>query len=132
MTETADPPGMTDAEFKVIREYLGLTGDWIAAHVGVDPRTVRRWEQGIRPIPDMARLAIEQLAQDTSKSTNSLIEELRDLPEPAILTYRGDEDYQAHHPESPFSASWHRAVIARVAQEVPALSIVFRGPPVSE
>src|SRR5690606_40083818 len=47
-----DPPGMPDdermtpAEFRVVREFLGLTPEWLAAHLGVSGRTVRHWEQG--------------------------------------------------------------------------------------
>lgn len=126
-----DPPAMpedermTDAEFRVVREFLGLTGDWLAGHLGVEPRTVRRWEQGKYPIPDGVRLAIETLEQDTAQFVTAVIDHLMDLPEPGVVTYRTDAEYHAAHPEIPFPASWHRAVIARVAQEVPGLPIVY-------
>lgn len=32
---------------------------------------------------------------------------------------------RAAHPESPFPASWHRMVVARIAQEVLALAIAY-------
>src|SRR5690606_819281 len=57
-----DPPGMPDdermtpAEFRVVREFLGLTPEWLAAHLGVSGRTVRHWEQGKYAIPDGVRL----------------------------------------------------------------------------
>lgn len=126
-----DPPGMpedermTDAEFKVVREYLGLTGDWLAAHLGVSPRTVRHWEQGKYAIPDGVRLALEELEQHTAEAVGQAVEQLMDLPDPGVITYRSDEEYHAAHPEAQWPASWHRAVIARVAQEVPALSIAY-------
>lgn len=131
MTYT-DPPGMpedermTDAEFKVVREFLGLTGDWLAAHLGVSGRTVRHWEQGKYPIPDGVRLAIEDLEARTGEFVAGAIEKLMDLPDPGVITYRNDAEYHAAHPESPFPASWHRAVVARVAQEVPALVIAYQ------
>lgn len=131
MTEYTDPPGMpadermTAAEFKVVREFLGLTGDWLAAHLGVSPRTVRHWEAGKYDIPDGVRLAIEQLEHDAGEFIGGVAEKLMDLPDPGVVTYRDDAEYHAAHPESPFPASWHRAVVARVAQEVPGLSIVF-------
>lgn len=131
MPEYTDPPGMpedermTDAEFRVVREFLGLTGDWLAAHLNVTGRTVRAWEQGKYPIPDGVRLAIEQLETDTGEFVSGVIEKLMDLPDPGVITYRTDADYHAAHPESPFPASWHRAVVARIAQEVPALAIAY-------
>lgn len=131
MPEYTDPPGMpedermTDAEFRVVREFLGLTGDWLAAHLNVTGRTVRAWEQGKYPIPDGVRLAIEQLETDTGEFVSSVIEKLMDLPDPGVITYRTDVEYHAAHPESPFPASWHRAAVARIAQEVPALAIAY-------
>lgn len=130
-TGYTDPPGipederMTDAEFKVVREFLGLTGDWLAAHLSVSPRTVRHWEQGKYPIPDGVRLAIEDLEVQTGAFVTGCIEQLQDLPDPGVVTYRSDEEYHAAHPEIAFPASWHRAAVARIAQEVPGLAIVY-------
>lgn len=126
-----DPPGMpedermTDAEFRVVREFLGLTGDWLAAHLGVSPRTVRHWEQGKYAIPDGVRLEMEDLERRTAEFISGIIPQLMDLPDPGVLTYRTDAEYHAVHPEVPFPASWHRAVVARIAQEVPALTIAY-------
>ena len=127
----ADPPNMpgdermTDAEFKVVREFLGLTGDWLAAHFDVNPRTVRSWEQGKYPIPDGVRLELEDLERRTGEFVSALIEKIMDLPEPTVVTYRNDAEYHDAHPDVPFPAAWHRAVVARIAQEVPGLVIVY-------
>lgn len=116
---------MTPAEFKVVREWLGLTGDWLAEHLGVSPRTVRHWEQGKYAIPDSVRLRIEDLEARTAQFADGIAEQLMDVPDPAVITYRDDDEYHAAHPDITFPASWHRAVIARVAQAVPGLSIVY-------
>lgn len=127
----SDPPGMPDdermtpAEFKVVREFLGLTGDWLAAHLGVSPRTVRHWEQGKFAIPDGVRLTIEALEARTGAYVAQCVVKLMDLPDPGVVTYRDDVEYKAAHPNAEFPASWHRAVVARIAQEVPGLSIAF-------
>lgn len=131
MPEYIDPPGMpedermTDAEFRVVREFLGLTGDWLAAHLGVTGRTVRAWEAGKYPIPDGVRLEMEDLEARTGQFVSGIVEKLMDLPDPGVLTYRTDREYHAAHPDIPFPASWHRAVVARIAQEVPALDIAY-------
>ncbi|KUJ65460.1 hypothetical protein ACZ90_48050 [Streptomyces albus subsp. albus] len=119
---------MTPAELKVVREFLGLTGDWLASHLGVSPRTVRHWEQGKYPIPDGVRLEVEDLERRTGEFVSGIIEQLMDLPDPGVLTYRDDAEYHAAHPEIPFPASWNRAVVARVAQEVPGLRIAYPDP----
>lgn len=131
----ADPPDMPadermgPAEFRVIREFLGLTGDWLAAHLGVSGRTVRHWEQGRYPIPDGVRLEIEDLEQRTGEFVGGCVRKLIDMPDPVVVTYRSDDEYHQANPDVGFPASWHRAVVARIALEVPGLSIVY-GPDV--
>lgn len=126
-----DPDGMpaaermTDAEFRVVREYLGLPQDWLAAHLQVTERTVRRWEAGTSLIPDGVRLELEDIEARTGEFISRVIDSIMDVPDPVIVTYRSDDDYRAAHPDQPWPASWHRAVVARVAQEVPALGIEY-------
>lgn len=133
--EHTDPPGMpddermTDAEFRVVREYLGLTGDWLATHLGVTARTVRHWEHGKYPIPDGVRLAVEDLEERTAQFVAAVVKELLDVPDPVVVVFRTDAEYHRAHPEIEFPASWHRAVVARVAQEVPGLGIAYLPPP---
>lgn len=127
----ADPPGMpedermTAAEFQMTREFLGLSGPWLAKHLGVSYKTIQHWQTGKYPIPDGVRLEIEDLEQRTGTYIGMLVEQLMDVPDPVVVTYRTDEEYAAADPSSPMPASWHRMVIARVALEVPALSVVY-------
>ncbi|MFD7712800.1 helix-turn-helix domain-containing protein [Streptomyces sp. NPDC059786] len=121
----AEARTMTPAEFRVVREFLGLTGAWLAVHMGVSPSTVDAWERGEEPIPGAARLALADLERLTGEFVAKAVDSLRDLPEPGIVTYRNDAEYRAAHRESGYPAAWHRAVVARVAQEVPGLSIAY-------
>lgn len=51
---------MTPADFKSIRESLGLSAQWLADAVHVDQRTVRRWEDGEIPLrEDVVRVLTE-------------------------------------------------------------------------
>jgi len=117
---------MSPAELKVVREFLGLPGDWLADHVKVSARTVRHWEQGRYPIPDAVRLAVEDLEARTGAFIAAIVDALMDVPDPTVITYRTDTDYRREHPEIDFPASWHRAVVARVALEIPALQVTYR------
>jgi len=121
---TADDP-MTAAEMRVVREYLGLTTRWLADHLQVAERTVHRWENAQSPIPDGVRVAIELLEQATARHVSAAVAACNDAGDPALATYRTDQDYRRHHPEQPWPAGWHRAVCARVAQEVPGLAIDY-------
>lgn len=86
---------------------------------------MRHWEQGKYAIPDGVRLAMEDLEARTGEFVSGAVEKLMGLPDPGVVTYRTDAEYHAAHPEVPFPASWHRAVVARIAQEVPALEIAY-------
>ncbi|MEV6219882.1 hypothetical protein [Nocardia sp. NPDC051833] len=119
---------MTAAEFKVVREFLGLTTRWLADELGIQERTVQRWDGGQSTVPEWARERIEAIETETAELVSASIDHLSDARDPGILTYRSDNDYRSHHPELRWPASWHRAVIARVAQEVPGLAIEFWRP----
>jgi hypothetical protein len=93
-----DDERMTAAELTVVREFLGLTGDWLAHHLGVSPRTVRHWEEGKYAIPDGVRLEIESLKARTGEYVSGIIDEIADLPDPVLESYRTDEAYHAAHP----------------------------------
>lgn len=114
---------MSDAEFRVLRESLGLTGDWLAEHLGVSPRTVRHWEQGKYTIPYGVAKELRRLEEETAglvkETAAELLEAYKTGPAPELVVYRTDEDYLASGPEPARSASWHRAFVARVAQQVP-------------
>ncbi|GAB3214299.1 hypothetical protein GCM10027294_53570 [Marinactinospora endophytica] len=130
MSTYSDPSGMPEdermrgVELKMVREWLAVSGQWLADYLGVNPRTVRSWEAGRDPIPDGVRLAVEDLEAQTAEIVGRLAETLIDKPEPAVLTYQTDEQYREREPDAPWPASWHRRVVARAAQEVPGLVIV--------
>ncbi|MFB4280872.1 helix-turn-helix domain-containing protein [Nonomuraea sp. MTCD27] len=128
MTAYTDPPGMpedermTDAELKVVREYLGLSLQWLADHLAVSLRTVQHWEQGKYAIPDGVRIAIEALEVTAGQQVTAIVGMLNDAPDTVMAIPRTDADCP---PECPWPPSWHRAIAARAAQEVPGLSIVY-------
>lgn len=129
-TQYTDPDGMpedermTGIELKMIREWLGVSGDWLAEKLNVTPRTVRHWEAGRNAIPDGVRLEVERMEVLTAQAVTAGIEALMDLPEPTVMTYYSDEQYHERDPDAGWPASWHRRVVARIAQEVPGLVIV--------
>lgn len=133
MMEYTDPPGMPDdermtaAELRVMREFLGLSPEWLADHLQVSGRTVRHWEAEKYTIPDRVRLEVEDLERRTGEFIDGCVDQLMDIPDPGVITYRTDTEYHEAHPDVLFPASWHRAVVARIAQEVPALAIAYAG-----
>jgi transcriptional regulator with XRE-family HTH domain len=122
---TTDPRQLSAAAFRVTREHLGLTVDWVADRMGVQPRTVHRWEAGASPVPEGVRIELEDLATAASDTVAEWVAKLRGQDQPSIRTYRTDADYRRRVQGGRLPASWHRAVVARVAQEVPGLAITY-------
>ena len=116
---------MSGAELRCLREWLGLTTRWLADHLGVAERSVHRWESGIREVPEGVAAEALRLSEITYGVLNGLIDQLLDVPEPGVYTYMSDADYRSHHPEQDWPASWHRALCARLADEVPGLRITY-------
>lgn len=65
------------------------------------------------------------MEQDAARTVDAGVKQLLDVPDPAVVTYATDEQFHAAHPEITYPASWHRAVVARIAQEVPGLVITY-------
>jgi DNA-binding transcriptional regulator YiaG len=56
---------MTGNEARAIREGMGLSRPKLALHVGVDPSTIRRWEErGSHQVPRMYALALRWLLHE--------------------------------------------------------------------
>lgn len=120
---------MSAAEFRCLRDWLGLTAQWLADHLEVSPRSVQRWDDGSSPVPAGVADELLRLSEVTYDVLDGLVEKLLDATDPGVITYRSDADYHRHHPEVDWPASWHRALCARLADEVPGLRIEFWGRP---
>ena len=57
---------MTPREFRDNRLALGLSTEQLAERLGVDPRSVRRWQNGHGPIPGPVIIALRFLASHLS------------------------------------------------------------------
>ncbi|GAA0500841.1 hypothetical protein [Streptomyces olivaceiscleroticus] len=125
--DLADEDPLTAAEVRIAREYLGLTGDKMAEKLGVNPRTLRSWEQGRDPIPGRLRPEIAELKAATDAAVAKLVAGLEDADDNTLITYQTDEEYkEAIRGTSwtegwySWSASWHRRVCARAAEQTGA------------
>ncbi|MGW3563518.1 helix-turn-helix domain-containing protein [Streptomyces sp. NPDC000941] len=116
--ELAEDDPLNPAELRAAREYLGLTGDHLAKLLGVNPRTVRSWEQGRDPIPGDKRPEIAELKAATDKAVAEMVEAWAEGA--PLITYRNDDEYLAAHRGGRWTASWHRRVCARAAEQTGA------------
>ncbi|WP_278314982.1 helix-turn-helix domain-containing protein [Lolliginicoccus levis] len=125
-----ETPRMTGARLRVLRERLGLPVEWLAERLGVNARTLERWEHERNPIPDGVAREVEALDRQATSIITATVSGLREDDEPIIETYRTNDGYRAHEPGTDWPASWHRALAGRIAERVPGVAIVYRdGPP---
>lgn len=126
MTSDTTTTPMTAAEFRIARERLGVTGDWLAGQLGVEPRAVRRWESGDRVIVEERAQQIRQIIEATDTFIEQIVDELEASGERDIVTYPSDKAYRAEHPDLIWPASWHRAAMGRVAELVEGAPVRIR------
>lgn len=122
---------MTGAELRTVREFLGLSTNWLAQYLEVGERKIMRWEAAEVPIPDGVAAQVDDLYEEAATIVSRLVGKYRALVKAndgndvEILTYRTDEDYWAVIGDAKFPARWHRMLCARVAEQVPGLVVVY-------
>lgn len=116
---------MNGAEFKVLRESLGLSLAWLSARWGLaSERGPKRWQEADRPIPEDRAADMERIAAHADGLVEwQLTELLTDAAgDRRLLVPRVDAD----SPDE-FPASFYRAVAARVSWELEGrLKIEYR------
>ena len=118
--------GMTAAEFRCLRESLGLTRVQAADLLRVAERTVRRWELGEVAVPDGVAAELWRIVTHTGNVRDEAVNDANEsLTDPVVVVFRSDEDLWYARPSMRgWPASWHRVIAARVAVETGA-RIVF-------
>lgn len=112
---------LTAAEVRAIREGLGVTADWLADHLGVQTRTVQRWEAGANQVKPFAVDAVLMLESQATEQVAEHVEALRGSRLPPVLAIEDTE----HGEDWPHG--WQRMIAFRVRQQVPGLRIVDAG-----
>ena len=129
---------LTAAEFKTLREHLGIPGEWLARRFGVSDRSVRHWDSGKYPVPERISRWLRWLAEDTEVTVSWIAERLETSPESErlLVTYRNDEEldagaaddpYRGLYPDDDLPSAWHRRMAARVAERVSGLRLIYPG-----
>lgn len=113
--DLAIPP--TAADVLVARERLGLTPEHLARLLDVTPETVTGWERGgIDDLPVPERLRVLGQLEELEKATAEAVEDIyKSFMDKTLVVYRTDEEYRAAHPDSRWSAGWHRRMCMRIA-----------------
>lgn len=94
---------MSPAEFRCIREYLGLTTQWVATRLWVNPRAVLRWESEGEKVPENAAALMRDMLTESAIAVDDLIAAGNHLVVPNEMTWtHGD-----------YPPTWHRAIAFR-------------------
>lgn len=122
---------MTDAEFRTLRDALGLSVDACCRIFGVADRTIRRWDSGRLPVPPPVAAELRAIDADYDEAAAALIRKYTDLSNqhggapPAggviLLRYRTDDDLARYHPDLRLRGTQaHGAMIDRAARALRA------------
>jgi transcriptional regulator with XRE-family HTH domain len=131
---------MTGAELKTIRESLLLSAQGLADRLRVaglltvgNVRTVQRWEDGDRPVPDDIAAAVRALdahVETLCQRGLAVVRAASRQPGPVVLLrYESAEDFGRYHPTEPHTPLDHRlhtAALVRLRRDAEALGRVVR------
>lgn len=112
---------VTPAEFKTIREALGLSAQWFADAVQVDQRTVRRWEDGVIPLRADAVELLSELENLVDIRVSGIINQLFAELGADFLheEERVNRDFLLLHLGS---ADWPTVIVPRVDDDLDAVN----------
>ncbi|MFT4128405.1 MAG: hypothetical protein QM662_19515 [Gordonia sp. (in: high G+C Gram-positive bacteria)] len=119
---------MTAAEFRVLRDRLGLTWRDLATMLDRNERTIARWEAGTTWISDRSAADLRALDAATADFIEQTVDNLLagDLAaEGWLVVYRTTADLHEAWPDVTYPASWHRAAMGRVAERVPGARLRY-------
>jgi DNA-binding XRE family transcriptional regulator len=99
---------MTGAEFRNTRESFGLSAEWLADRMGVALKTIQRWENGHRPIPQGVANEMGIIATAVREgAARKCAEQLLKTPGAVMMIPRTGTHLG-------FPASWYRALVESV------------------
>jgi signal recognition particle subunit SEC65 len=128
-------PGMTGAELKSAREFLGLSTQRLSEILNLrSDRRIMRMEKDQERVAKEVMDAVDEIYEETSALVRRLIDEYQPRvasgkDEVVLHVYRSDQEYRHSVKKPGYSAAWHRMVAARVADAVPGLVLDYREPP---
>lgn len=98
---------MTSAEFKCLRESMGLTTKWLAARWDVNEVSVQRWERN-RTLPDSLAEDMARLKMQFDGEVEHAVETGGDY----FVVPRNDR----FHTMDDMPAAWHHMIAERVRE----------------
>lgn len=128
---------MTSAEFKTVRESLGLTAQWIAEHCpnrdggrGVQLRSVQYWEAGRTAVPaDVADwlVGIEAGISQAVAQALAVVAKAPPVGFVALVRYRTDADlWQFRQDFRPLPAACHAMLLGRLRAALAEREVLSR------
>ena len=111
---------LSAAEFKTLRESVGLSLDEAGPCCGVSRRTVLNWETGKHRIPQAAAETLLDLDETLDERAEASLElALEKNPDRVLLwRYQTLTDLLAAHPDWPWPLGVHEAMLARTRKRL--------------
>lgn len=117
---------MHPAEFKTLREALGLTISTLVKVIDVDERTIRKWESGKKKLPQGVIDSLNAIDALLNTTADNLFNSVAQDAQQSVILYRfiEEEDLLSEHPEfEGLPMSSYGVVLFRVRQRFIGLNI---------
>lgn len=92
---------MSAAEFKTLREAVGLSISTLVKVIDVDERSIRKWESGKKKVPQDVFEKVVAIDNLLSNTASAEIEKFKAAPTDSVILYRfiDEDDLHEAHPE---------------------------------
>ena len=119
-------PVMNAARVRMVRQWLGVDAEALAELLGINVRNLRKYELGTSSMhPDVAE-RLQNLVERADAEVEAMLADLDGQEVPRVTLYRDNPQLWAARPDlRPLPVGWHRAVVARVVDELAGVVVDY-------
>lgn len=125
---------MTAAEYRTLREALGLSPPQVSAITGYALRTAQMWDEEKRKIPEKVEKLLLEIEEAVCAAVSGTVQAVKETAEEKgtpetvwMVRYRTDADLHRYRQDMlGLPASLHAAMLARIRRELFRMGIITR------
>ena len=117
---------MNAARLRMIRQWLGVDVEALAELLGINVRNLRKYELGTSSMHPAVAERLAGFVDRADAEVDALLADLDGQQAPRVLLYRDNPELWAARADlRPLPVGWHRAVVARVVDELPGVVVDY-------
>ena len=117
---------MNAARLRMVRQWLGVDVEALAELLKINVRNLRKYELGTSSMHPDVRERLQNLVERADAEVEAMLAALDGQVGPQVFIYRDNPQLWAARPDlRPLPVGWHRAVVARVVDELAGVVVDY-------